>query len=77
MIVAGGGTSSTAQPQNWLESTEFLVSGEAAWTEIDSLKLPTFLRGPFMINIKNDVLLTGERNNCVPFNFKVKLKLRW
>ena len=57
--MSGGGTSSTSQPQNWLDSTEFLVSGEAAWTEIDSLKLPTFLRGPFIVNLKNDVLLTG------------------
>ena len=59
MIVAGGGTSSTAEPQSFLDSTEFLVHGEAAWTEINSLKWPTLLRGPFLINVKNDVLLTG------------------
>ena len=60
-MVAGGGTSSTAQPQNWLDTTEFLVSGDSAWTEVDSLKLPTLLRGPFMINIKTDVFLTGKK----------------
>ena len=56
LIVAGGGDSS----KNFLDSTELLVRGDAAWTEIASLKLTSPLRGPFMIHVRNSVLLTGQ-----------------
>ena len=51
-----GGASS---PKDFLDSTEILVEGEEAWTKVDSLTLPTALRGPFMINVQNSIFLTG------------------
>ena len=56
-----GGASSS---KTFLDSTEMLVEvGDFAWsnwTQVDSLTLPTTLRGPFMINVQNSVFLTGR-----------------
>ena len=54
--MTGGGDSS----KNFLDSTEMLVRGDAAWTEIASLRLTHPLRGPFLIHVRNSVLLTGQ-----------------
>ena len=54
-------TGGASSPKDFLDSTEILVEGDEAWTNVDSLTLPTALRGPFMINVQNSVFLTGIR----------------
>ena len=55
-----GGASDT---EIFLDSTEIYVDGDLAWNKVDSLKLETVLRGPFMINVQNSVFLTGKTDN--------------
>ena len=62
LIVTGGSTSGTTLLDSsgifgtsFLDSSELLVYGADSWTEIESLKLPLFIRASFLINIKNSV----------------------
>ena len=55
LIVTGGRFPGT----KFMDSSELLVYGGYSWIEIESLKLPVYVRGAFLINIKNYVFLTG------------------
>ena len=66
-------TGGASSPKDFLDSTEILVERDEAWTNVDSLTLPTALRGPFMINVQNSVFLTGIRTCNLQVN---KLVLR-
>ena len=46
-------------PNRFLGSSEMFIEGQDTWTKINGLTLPTVRRGPFMINLNNDVFLTG------------------
>ena len=46
-------------PNRFLDSSEMFIEGQDTWTKINGLTLPTVRRGPFMINLNNDVFLTG------------------
>ena len=52
-LVAGG------YSRNQLDSSEMFIEGQGAWTKINGLTLPSQRRGPFLINLNNDVFLTG------------------
>ena len=47
-------------PNRFLDSSEMFIEGQDTWTKINGLTLPTVRRGPFMINLNNDVFLTGR-----------------
>ena len=43
----------------YLDSTEMLVEGKTLWTKVSGLTLPSARRSPLMINLNNNVFLTG------------------
>ena len=55
-LVAGG---YSRNPNRFLDSSEMFIEGQGAWTKINGLTLPSQRRGPFLINLNNDVFLTG------------------
>ena len=46
-------------PGRYLDSTEMLIEDQNLWTKVNGLTLPSVRRGPFMINLNNNVFLTG------------------
>ena len=51
-----GGWSSTS---GYLDSSEKFVEGQSSWEKVAGLTLPDERRGPFMINLNNNVFLSG------------------
>ena len=56
-MVAGG--YSKYPKSRYLDSTEMLTEGKTLWTKVNGLTLPSARRGPLMINLNNNVFLTG------------------
>ena len=49
----------STKPDRYLDSTEMLIEDQNLWTKVNGLTLPSVRRGPFMINLNNNVFLTG------------------
>ena len=55
-MVSGGYASG---PDRYLDSTEMLLEDQNLWTKVNGLTLPSGRRGPLMINLNNNIFLSG------------------